>query len=131
MVATPIGNLEDISLRALRVLKEADLIACEDTRHTARLLNHYGITTACESHHEHNEAVHTRRLLAMLHEGKTIALVSDAGTPLLSDPGYNLVSGCRERGLAVIPIPGPSAIAAALVGSGLILMGISLFGGRV
>ena len=119
MVATPIGNLEDISLRALRVLKEADLIACEDTRHTARLLNHYGITTPCESHHEHNEAAHTLRLLDMIQKGKNIALVSDAGTPLLSDPGYTLVSGCRERGLAVVPIPGPSAIAAALAGSGL------------
>jgi 16S rRNA (cytidine1402-2'-O)-methyltransferase len=82
--------------------READLIACEDTRHTARLLNHYGITTPCESHHEHNEAAHTPRLLDMLQEGKNIALVSDAGTPLLSDPGYTLVSGCRERGLAVV-----------------------------
>ncbi len=119
LVATPIGNLEDISLRALRVLKEVDLIACEDTRHTARLLRHYGISTPCESHHEHNENIHTRRLLTLLQEGKNIALVSDAGTPLLSDPGYILVSACREAGLAVVPVPGPSAIAAALTGSGL------------
>ncbi|MBZ5498794.1 MAG: 16S rRNA (cytidine(1402)-2'-O)-methyltransferase [Acidobacteriia bacterium] len=119
LVATPIGNLEDISLRALRVLKEVDLVACEDTRHTARLLNHYGIKTPCESHHEHNEAGHTRRLLALLQEGKNVALVSDAGTPLLSDPGYTLVTACRKAGLSVIPIPGPSAIVAALTGSGL------------
>ena len=119
LVATPIGNLEDISLRALRVLKEVDLIACEDTRHTVRLLHHYGISTPCESHHEHNENIHTRRVLALLQEGKNIALVSDAGTPLLSDPGYTLVSACRDAGLAVVPVPGPSAIAAALTGSGL------------
>ncbi len=119
LVATPIGNLEDISLRALRVLKEVDLIACEDTRHTARLLHHYGISTPCESHHEHNEKIHNRRLLTLLQEGKNVALVSDAGTPLLSDPGFTLVSACREAGLAVVPIPGPSAIAAALTGSGL------------
>jgi 16S rRNA (cytidine1402-2'-O)-methyltransferase len=119
LVATPIGNLEDISIRALRVLKEVDLIACEDTRHTARMLHHYGISTPCESHHEHNENIHNRRLLTLLQEGKSIALVSDAGTPLLSDPGYTLVSACREAGLAVVPVPGPSAIAAALTGSGL------------
>src|SRR5512135_3054271 len=119
LVATPIGNLEDISLRALRVLREVDLIACEDTRHTARLLHHYGISTPCESHHEHNEKARTKRLLSLLQEGKNIALVSDAGTPLLSDPGYTLVAACREAGLTVVPVPGPSAIAAALTGSGL------------
>jgi 16S rRNA (cytidine1402-2'-O)-methyltransferase len=119
LVATPIGNLEDITLRALRVLKEVDLIACEDTRHTARLLRHYGIAKPCESHHEHNETAHTRRLLALLREGKNVALVSDAGTPLLSDPGYTLVTACREAGLAVVPVPGPSALAAALTGSGM------------
>ncbi len=119
LVATPIGNLEDISVRALRVLKEVDLIACEDTRHTSRLLRHYGISTPCESHHEHNEATRTRRLLGLLQEGKSIALVSDAGTPLLSDPGYALVSACRTAGLTVVPVPGPSAVAAALTGSGL------------
>jgi 16S rRNA (cytidine1402-2'-O)-methyltransferase len=119
LVATPIGNLEDISLRALRLLKEADLIACEDTRHTARLLHHYGITTPRESHHEHNETVHTKRLLALLQDGKSIALVSDAGTPLLSDPGFALVLACREAGFPVTPVPGPSAVSAALAGSGL------------
>jgi len=119
LVATPIGNLEDISLRALRILKEVDLIACEDTRHTARLLSHYEIHTPCESHHEYNETIHTRRLLGLLEQGKKIALVSDAGTPLLSDPGYTLVAACREAGFEVIPIPGPSAVAAALTGSGL------------
>jgi 16S rRNA (cytidine1402-2'-O)-methyltransferase len=119
LVATPIGNLEDISLRALRILKEVDLIACEDTRHTARLLGHYGIHAPCESHHEHNETTHTRRLLELLGQGKKIALVSDAGTPLLSDPGYTLVAACRKSGFRVIPIPGPSALAAALTGSGL------------
>jgi 16S rRNA (cytidine1402-2'-O)-methyltransferase len=119
LVATPIGNLEDISLRALRILKEVDLIACEDTRHTARLLGHYGISTPRESHHEHNEASHTRRILALLEQGKNVALVSDAGSPLLSDPGYNLVSACRQAGFAVIPIPGPSAAVAAVTASGL------------
>ncbi len=119
LVATPIGNLEDISLRALRVLREADLIACEDTRHTARLLRHYGIATPRESHHEHNEASHTRRLVDLLREGKNIALVSDAGTPLLSDPGYSLVRACRQEGFTVVPIPGPSAAVAALTASGL------------
>lgn len=119
LVATPIGNLEDISLRALRILKEVDLIACEDTRHTARLLHHYAITTRCESHHEHNEKTHTRRLLALLQDGKSVALVSDAGTPLLSDPGFTLVAACRDAGFDVVPVPGPSAISAALTGSGL------------
>ncbi|MGD0308883.1 MAG: 16S rRNA (cytidine(1402)-2'-O)-methyltransferase [Acidobacteriota bacterium] len=118
LVATPIGNLEDISLRALNTLKRVDLIACEDTRHTARLLEHYGIATPRESHHEHNEARHTERLLALLQEGKSIALVSDAGTPLLSDPGYVLVDACRNAGIAVTPIPGPSAAIAALTASG-------------
>lgn len=119
LVATPIGNLEDISLRALRTLKEVDLIACEDTRHTARLLSRYGIGTPRESHHEHNEASHTRRILALLQEGKSVALVSDAGTPLLSDPGYALVSACRKAGIPVVPIPGPSAAVVALTASGL------------
>ena len=119
LVATPIGNLEDISLRALRVLREADLIACEDTRHTARLLRHYGIDTPRESHHEHNEARHTRRILDLLRAGKNIALVSDAGTPLLSDPGYSLVRACRQEGFKVVPVPGPSAAVAALTASGL------------
>jgi 16S rRNA (cytidine1402-2'-O)-methyltransferase len=119
IVATPIGNLEDISFRAVRVLKEADLIACEDTRHTAKLLTHYGISAARESYHEFNEETRTPQLIQMLREGKNIALVSDSGTPLVSDPGYRLVSSCRKEGIEVIPIPGPSAAIAALVGSGL------------
>ena len=119
LVATPIGNLEDISLRALRILKEVDLIACEDTRHTAKLLTHYGISTPRESYHQFNEESRAPRLIQMLRDGKSIALVSDSGTPLVSDPGYELVSSCRKEGIQVIPIPGPSAAIAALVGSGL------------
>jgi 16S rRNA (cytidine1402-2'-O)-methyltransferase len=119
LVATPIGNLEDITLRALRILKEVDLIACEDTRYTARLLIRYDIVTPRESYHKFNEENRTPRLLQMLREGKNIALVSDSGTPLVSDPGYELVSACRTEGLPVIPIPGPSAAIAALAGSGL------------
>jgi 16S rRNA (cytidine1402-2'-O)-methyltransferase len=119
LVATPIGNLEDISLRALRILKEVDLIACEDTRHTAKLLTHYGISTSRESYHQFNEESRAPRLIQMLRDGKSIALVSDSGTPLVSDPGYALVSSCRREGIQVIPIPGPSAAIAALVGSGL------------
>jgi len=119
LVATPVGNLEDVTLRALRILKEVDLIACEDTRHTARLLTRYGIGTPRESYHKFNEESRARRFLQMLREGKNIALVSDSGTPLLSDPGYELVSSCRREGIQVIPVPGPSAAIAALVGSGL------------
>lgn len=119
IVATPIGNLEDITLRALRILKEADLIACEDTRYTAKLLSRYGIETARESYHKFNEASRTPRLIGMLREGKNIALVSDSGTPLVSDPGYELVSRCREEGIQVVPVPGPSAAIAALSASGL------------
>jgi 16S rRNA (cytidine1402-2'-O)-methyltransferase len=118
LVATPIGNLEDITLRALRILKEADLIACEDTRHTARLLTRYDIATPRESYHQFNEESRTPRLLQMLREGKNIALVSDAGTPLVSDPGYELVSACRKEGITVTPLPGPSAAIAALAASG-------------
>jgi 16S rRNA (cytidine1402-2'-O)-methyltransferase len=118
LVATPIGNLEDITLRALRILKEADLIACEDTRHTARLLTRYDITTPRESYHQFNEESRTPQLLQMLREGKNIALVSDAGMPLVSDPGYELVSTCRKEGIPVTPIPGPSAAIAALAASG-------------
>ncbi len=118
LVATPIGNLEDISIRALSILKGVDLVACEDTRRTALLLEHYGIRTPRESHHEHNEARHSERLMDLLLEGKSIALVSDAGTPLLSDPGYVLVRACREACIDVVPVPGPSAAMAALTASG-------------
>ncbi len=119
LVATPVGNLEDITLRALRVLKEVDLIACEDTRHTARLLTRYSIGTPRESYHKFNEESRTPRLIQMLRDGKNIALVSDSGTPLISDPGYELVSCCRRGGIQVVPVPGPSAAITALIGSGL------------
>ncbi len=119
LVATPIGNLEDITLRALKILKEVSFIACEDTRRTAKLLNRHGISTARESLHEHNETARTPRLLEALREGKSIALVSDAGMPLISDPGFTLVSECNRAGIKVVPIPGPSSVLAALAGSGL------------
>ncbi len=119
IVATPLGNLEDITLRALRVLKECDLIACEDTRHTAKLLTRYSIGTPRESYHKFNEGSRAPRLIQMLREGKNIALVSDSGMPLISDPGYELVSCCRKEGIQVIPVPGPSAVVAALAASGL------------
>ena len=119
LVATPVGNLEDITLRALRVLREAYLIACEDTRHTARLLARYGISTPRESYHQFNEASRAQQLILLLREGKNIALVTDSGTPLVSDPGYEIVSRCRKEGIQVIPVPGPSAAIAALIGSGL------------
>lgn len=119
LVATPIGNLEDISLRALRTLKEADLIACEDTRQTLKLLSHYEIHKPLESYHEHNEMTRAPELVLRIEEGARIALVSDAGTPVISDPGHRLVSLCLRHKLAVIPIPGASAIVAAIAASGL------------
>jgi len=119
LVATPIGNLEDITLRALRVLKQAGLIACEDTRHTQKLLNHYGIKTSTISYHEHNEAERAAELVEQLSKGARIALVTDAGTPSISDPGFRVVKEAIERGIPVIPVPGPAAVVAALGGSGL------------
>lgn len=119
LVSTPIGNLEDITLRALRVLREADLIACEDTRQTRKLLDHYGIQKPAVSYHEHNEAERAEELLEKLNEGVRLALVSDAGTPLVSDPGYRLVSRAAAAGIRVEPVPGASAALAALAGSGL------------
>jgi 16S rRNA (cytidine1402-2'-O)-methyltransferase len=119
VVATPIGNLEDITLRALRVLREVSLIACEDTRQTRKLLDHYGLTTPTISYHEHNEASRAAELLAKLVEGSSIALVSDAGTPLVSDPGYRLVAKAVEAGVRTEPVPGASAAIAALAASGL------------
>jgi len=119
VVATPIGNLEDISLRALRVLREAGLIACEDTRQTRKLLEHYGIQKQTVSYHEHNETLRAAELIERLEAGASIALVSDAGTPLISDPGYRLVTRAVEKGIRVEPLPGPSALLAALSGSGL------------
>ena len=119
LVATPIGNLEDITLRALRVLGEVDLIACEDTRHTRKLLAHFEISKPTTSYHEHNERARTEELISKLESGMNIALVSDAGTPLVSDPGYPLVRQAIERDIKVIPIPGPVALVAALAVSGL------------
>lgn len=119
LVATPIGNLEDITLRALRVLKEVDLIACEDTRHTRKLLAHYRISKPSISYHEHNETERSAELIARLEAGTNIALVSDAGTPLISDPGFRLVCEAIECEIQVVPIPGASALVAALSASGL------------
>jgi 16S rRNA (cytidine1402-2'-O)-methyltransferase len=119
VVATPIGNLEDITYRAVRVLKEADLIACEDTRHTAKLLHHYGIDKPTVSYHEHNEAARADELVAKLAAGLNVAQVSDAGMPGISDPGYRVIKLAIERGLQVVPIPGASALVAALAASGL------------
>ncbi len=119
VIATPIGNLDDLSPRAQAAFQEADLVACEDTRHTGRLLAHLGIKKPLVSLHEHNERQRLPRLLADLEEGKTVAVASDAGTPLLSDPGYVLVREAAAQGIRVEPIPGPSAILTALVASGL------------
>lgn len=119
IVATPIGNLEDITLRALRILKEVDLIAAEDTRHTKTLLNHYGIHTPLTSYHDHNEKTKAHALVARLEQGENVALVSDAGTPTLSDPGYRLVRESVEAGVNVVPVPGASALTAVLSASGL------------
>ena len=119
VVATPIGNLEDLSFRALRVLKEVDLIAAEDTRRTLKLLSHYGIRQSMVSLHEHNEVRETPRLIARLASGASIALVSDAGTPGIADPGAHLVHAAREAGIVVSPIPGPSSVMAALSASGV------------
>ena len=119
VVGTPIGNLEDITLRALRILKEVDLIACEDTRHTQKLLQHYDIQKHLVSYHEHNELTRSPELLIKLEQGAKIALVSDAGMPLVSDPGYRLVTLCLRHKIPVVPIPGPSALLAALTACGL------------
>ena len=119
IVSTPIGNLEDVTLRALRVLKEVDLIAAEDTRHTRRLLTHYEIGTPTTSYFEGNQIQKGERLVARLKTGDSIALVSDAGTPTISDPGYRLLAQCIEAGIPIIPIPGPSACIAAASVAGL------------
>ena len=119
LVATPIGNLEDITLRALRLLKEVDLIACEDTRQTQKLLNHYAITTRTTSYHEHNEAAKSAELVKAMQAGASVALVTDAGMPGISDPGYRLITLAIQHGVPVVPVPGASAFLAALVASGL------------
>jgi len=119
VVATPIGNLEDITLRALRVLKEVDLIACEDTRQTRKLLDHYGIQTRMISYHQHNEMTRAAELIVDLEQGGRLALVSDAGMPSISDPGYRLITLAIRHHVPVIPVPGASAFVAALAASGL------------
>ena len=119
VVATPIGNLEDISLRALRVLKESDAIACEDTRQTLKLLSHFDIQKRMVSYHEHNEITRAAEIVIELEQGAQIALVTDAGTPGISDPGGRLVSLCLRHGVQVVPIPGACAFVAALAGSGM------------
>jgi len=119
LVGTPIGNLEDITLRAVRVLKEVDVIACEDTRQTQKLLNHYGITTRTISYHQHNEMTRSAELVKEMQEGASLALVTDAGMPGISDPGFRLVSLAIRHGVPVVPIPGAAAFLAALVASGL------------
>jgi 16S rRNA (cytidine1402-2'-O)-methyltransferase len=119
LVATPIGNLEDITLRALRILKEVDQIACEDTRHTLKLLNHFEIHKPLVSYHEHNEITRAPELVHAMEQGATVALVSDAGMPLVSDPGHRLVSLSIRHQIPVVPIPGPSALLTALAASGL------------
>src|SRR5580765_3207048 len=119
LVGTPIGNLEDITLRALRILKEVGQIACEDTRHTQKLLTHYDIHKPLVSYHEHNELTRAPELVLALEQGAKIALVSDAGMPLVSDPGHRLVTLCLRHKIPVVPIPGPSAILASLSASGL------------
>ena len=119
LVATPIGNLADITHRAIEVLGKVALIACEDTRHTRKLLQHYGIPTRTVSYHEHNEQDRARQLIELLREGKDVAVVSDAGTPSISDPGFRLVRAAIENDVPVVPVPGPSALISALIAAGL------------
>ena len=119
LVATPIGNLSDITHRALQVLHDVDLIACEDTRHTHKLLRHYGITTKTISYHEHNEQQRAVQLIDQLKQGSDVAVVSDAGTPAISDPGFRLVRAAIENDVPIVPVPGPSALISALIAAGL------------
>ncbi len=119
IIATPIGNLSDISIRALKILAGADIVACEDTRNTGKLLRHFNIHTKMLPYHEHNSAICGPKIIKAITEGKSVALVSDAGTPLISDPGYKLVTAAQKKGLKIFPIPGASAPLAALVASGL------------
>ena len=128
IVATPIGNLEDITFRAVNILKNVDVIAAEDTRHSLHLLNHLGIRKKLVSLHQHNERQRLTQMLALLQSGEDVALISDAGTPLISDPGYTLVNAVQEAGLRVCPIPGPSSIIAALSAAGLPTEPFTFFG---
>jgi len=128
IVATPIGNLDDITFRAVSVLKSVDLILAEDTRHSKKLLNHLDISTPLRAFHDHNEREKTQSVIDELSAGKSIALISDAGTPLISDPGYVLVSEAKKAGLKVVPLPGPSALITALSGAGLASDNFTFFG---
>ncbi len=128
LVATPIGNLQDITSRALETLRSVDVVACEDTRHTLKLLNHYGIKNRLVSYHEHNEHERASQLIAELENGRSVAIVSDAGTPGICDPGFRIVELARASGARVVPIPGPVAFVSALVASGLATDSI-FFGG--
>lgn len=119
LVATPIGNLQDMTLRAVETLKSVDLIACEDTRHTRKLLTHFGISNKRVSYHEHNEAGRADELVQLIRIGRSVALVSDAGTPGISDPGFRIVSSAIELGASIVPIPGPAAFVCAIAASGL------------
>ncbi|SMN12057.1 rRNA small subunit methyltransferase I [uncultured Candidatus Thioglobus sp.] len=128
IIATPIGNLDDITFRAVETLKAVDLILAEDTRHSKKLLSHYGINTPVQAFHEHNESGKTVNVVAELLAGKSIALISDAGTPLISDPGYVLVSEAKKAGVTVSPIPGASAVISALSSCGIASDSFSFFG---
>ena len=128
IVATPIGNLSDITIRAVEILKKVDAVLAEDTRHTKKLFDHYGIDSSLIAFHEHNENEKVDYILAQIGSGKSLALVSDAGTPLISDPGYNLVLEAKKNGISVVPIPGPSALIAALSSSGIESNNFTFFG---
>ena len=128
IVATPIGNLSDITIRAVEILKKVDAVLAEDTRHTKKLFDHYEIDSPLVSFHEHNENEKVDYILAQIGSGKSLALVSDAGTPLISDPGYNLVLEAKKNGISVVPIPGPSALIAALSSSGIECNNFTFFG---
>ncbi|MGB1412419.1 MAG: 16S rRNA (cytidine(1402)-2'-O)-methyltransferase [Candidatus Pseudothioglobus sp.] len=128
IVATPIGNLSDITMRAVEILKKVDAVLAEDTRHTKKLFDHYEIDSPLVAFHEHNENEKVDYILAQIGSGKSLALVSDAGTPLISDPGYNLVLEAKKNGISVVPIPGPSALIAALSSSGIESNNFTFFG---
>ena len=128
IVATPIGNLSDITIRAVEILKKVDAVLAEDTRHTKKLFDHYEIESPLVAFHEHNENEKVDYILAQIGSGKSLALVSDAGTPLISDPGYNLVLEAKKNGISVVPIPGPSALIAALSSSGIECNNFTFFG---
>ena len=128
IVATPIGNLNDISFRAIEILKNVDIVLAENTRHSKKLFTHFEISTPVGVFHDHNEREKTKAVISEIHSGKSIALVSDAGTPLISDPGYFLVSHAKKEGIDVVPIPGPSALITALSASGLASDNFTFFG---